>query len=45
MNRIKSLFAGALVATLSACATQGPPTTDAGWVPLFDGTSLHKFNL
>jgi hypothetical protein len=38
-----SLLAAAL--TLSGCATQGPAMNEPGWVTLFDGSSLNKFNL
>ena len=45
MNRIKSLIAGLLIAVTTGCATQSVNTSEPGWVTLFDGTSLHKWNL
>ena len=35
----------AVTLTLAGCATQGPATNEPGWVTLFDGTSLNKWNL
>ncbi len=46
MTRILSVCTGALVAalTLFGCATPSGQN-EPGWVTLFDGTSLHKWNL
>ena len=47
MKRITTTCVGLLVAVLglSGCATQSVNTSEPGWVALFDGSSLHKFNL
>jgi hypothetical protein len=45
MKSIKALITGLLVAAFTGCATQGPPTNEPGWVTLFDGTNLNKFDL
>lgn len=47
MKRITTTCAGLLVAVLglSGCAMQSVNTSEPGWVALFDGSSLHKFNL
>ena len=47
MKHITKIVAGLLVAVLGlfGCATSSVNTSEPGWVTLFDGNSLHKWNL
>jgi hypothetical protein len=45
MTSIKALVAGLLASVMTGCATGWVNTSEPGWVPLFDGSSLHKWNL
>ncbi len=47
MKRIATWIVSLLVAVmgLSGCASQSVNTSEPGWIALFDGSSLHKFNL
>jgi len=45
MKRITTLIAGSLIALVTGCATQVPSTNEPGWVALFDGANLNKWNL